>query len=233
MPARIGTTISFFDPALAELVASAFDFVWIDLEHGSLSVRDVQHLAIAIQSTGARALVRVPSSEFDRLGALLDARVDGVVVPMTETPDQIERVVQRMRYPPGGTRGLAPRRATAYGRVAPALDAKVELVAQIETPNGVANAAAIAAVDGLDLLFAGTTDLRLTLPQGAEVAERVTSIQTCAQEVAKSWGLALAPGGTAYPSNDADMILLGSDVSLIARGIDREVMHLRDSLAGL
>jgi 4-hydroxy-2-oxoheptanedioate aldolase len=230
MPARVGTTISFFDPALAELVASAFDFVWIDLEHGSLSVRDVQHLAIAIQSTGARALVRVPSSEFDRLGTLLDAGVDGVVVPMTETPTQIEQVVQRMRYPPVGTRGLAPRRAAAYGRVAPILDAKAELVAQIETPTGVANAEAIAAVDGVDLLFVGTTDLKLTLPPGADVAEYVTSVQTRARDASKNWGLALAPGGPAYPTDDADMILLGSDVSLIARGIDREVTQLRDSL---
>src|SRR5215212_2962230 len=76
---ELGTVITLPDVALAELTASAVDFVWIDLEHGALDSRDVQPLAIATRSAGADSFVRLSSASDPRLGAVLDAGVDGVV----------------------------------------------------------------------------------------------------------------------------------------------------------
>src|SRR5215213_1172282 len=112
----VGTVISVPDVGLAELTAAAVDFVWIDLEHGALSLRDVQPLAIAARSAGAAALVRLRSTSDSALGPALDAGVDGVVVPRVATVADAEGVVERLRYPPRGSRGLAARRSSAYGR---------------------------------------------------------------------------------------------------------------------
>src|SRR5215208_1250412 len=101
---KLGTVITLPDVALAELTASAVDFVWIDLEHGALSARDVQPLAVAARAGGAVALVRVAGSEDPALGRALDAGVQGVVVARVETRAQAERALERLRYPPRGSR---------------------------------------------------------------------------------------------------------------------------------
>src|SRR5215210_3263467 len=143
-----GTAVTLPDVSLAELTASAMDFVWIDLEHGALSARDVQPLAIAARSAGAASLVRLRRPDDDAMGPVLDAGVDGVVVPRVEQPGQAERVVGRLRYPPRGSRGVAARRASSYGPGA-AGGAEPVLMAQIESVEGVGQARAIARVDGV------------------------------------------------------------------------------------
>src|SRR5215208_3377146 len=87
---KLGTVITLPDVALAELTASAVDFVWIDLEHGALDRRDVQPLAIAARSAGADSFVRLASATDPGLGAVLDAGVDRVVVPHVERPADAE-----------------------------------------------------------------------------------------------------------------------------------------------
>jgi 2-keto-3-deoxy-L-rhamnonate aldolase RhmA len=111
----VGTVVTVPDIGLAELTAGAADLVWIDLEHGALSVRDVLPLAIAARAAGAASLVRLRSSGDASLGPALDAGIDGVVVPRVESADEAEDVVTRLRYPPRGSRGLAARRASGYG----------------------------------------------------------------------------------------------------------------------
>ena len=81
----VGTVLTLPDVALAELSAGAFDFVWIDLEHGALGSSDVQPLAIAARAAGATSLVRVRDA--DAIGPVLDAGVDGIVVPRVDGAD--------------------------------------------------------------------------------------------------------------------------------------------------
>jgi len=152
---RIGTVVSLPDVALAELTASFVDFVWIDLEHGALSVRDVQPLAIAARSGGAESFVRLASSRDPRVSAVIDAGVDGVVVPRVEDPSEAEAVVNQLRYPPDGCRGLAARRASRHGVDRPCC------VVQIESRAGAEAADRIAAVGGVGALVVGCADLVL------------------------------------------------------------------------
>src|SRR4051812_24873549 len=112
---KLGTVLTLPDVALAELTASPVDFVWIDFEHGALDRRDVQPPAIAARSAGAESLVRLASAADPVVGAVLDAGADGVVIPRVEQAQEAERVVHRLRYPPRGSRGVAARRASAYG----------------------------------------------------------------------------------------------------------------------
>src|SRR5919197_651800 len=107
----LGTVLTLPSVPLAELAAGPFDFVWIDLEHGALGAADVPSLAVAARSAGAGVFVRLPGPEPGDLAAILDAGVDGVVVPHVESAAGARRLVTRLRYPPRGTRGFAARRA--------------------------------------------------------------------------------------------------------------------------
>ena len=90
--------------------------MWIDLEHGALASADVQALAIAARAGGAASLVRVRHAHDRAIGAALDAGADGIVVPRLEGVDDAACVVERLSYPPVGSRGFAARRGSDYGR---------------------------------------------------------------------------------------------------------------------
>ena len=238
---RIGTVLSIGDPVMAELIAQAFDVLWIDLEHGALSPRDAQVLALAVQSTGAQALVRVPSARADVLPAILDAGVDGIVVRSVGSAEEARDAVRRLHYPPAGERGFGPRRAGAYGRetdYASSVAAKPYCVMQIESPGGLAEVDRIAAEPGVDCVVLGCSDLatslgidrRLDAPQLADAAGEVAR---AARQADIAFGV--AGGGSArllakLASDRADMVVLGSDVRLYAAGVDAQAKGLRDTL---
>src|SRR3954451_2484433 len=141
---EIGTVLSFPGAALAELAGSALDFAWIDLEHGALSLGDMQAMAVGLAAAGCAAHVRLPASDADRLGAVLDAGVDGVVAPRVESAQEARDLVGRLRYPPAGRRGFGPRRAGRFGRTAAfwtSTESRVTCTVQIESRTGVAAAA--------------------------------------------------------------------------------------------
>ena len=241
---RIGTVLSLPDPVLAELASRSLDFAWIDLEHGALSTRDAQVLALAVQSTGADAYVRLPSCRADVLAALLDAGVDGIVAPRVETAAEAADFTRRLQYPPAGSRGFGPRRAGDYGRTpgyASSSAARVRCLLQIESQAGVTEAAEIAAVPGVDALVLGCADLsmelgvpgRLDAPELALAAERV--VDACARH---GTGFALAgpgdPRGLAtLAAARAEEIVLGADVRLYAGGVDEPVEALRAALEAI
>src|SRR6185312_2834466 len=104
---------------------------------------------------------RLPHAGSELLGPVLDAGVDGVVAPRVDDAATARALVARLRYPPAGTRGFGPRRAGDYGRSGPI--SPVTCTVQIESPAGVAAAADIAAVDGVDAIVLGCADLTRAL----------------------------------------------------------------------
>jgi 4-hydroxy-2-oxoheptanedioate aldolase len=158
-------------PAIVEMCAYAgFDFIVIDNEHGSADLQTTEHMLRAARASGIPALVRCFEHDMARH---LDMGASGLQIPMVNTALQAARLVQRMRYPTpadagqagGGQRGSAfSSRAAGYGAFGGAAHTRlsndgIALVVMIETPEGVANAAAIAAVDGVDAVFVGPNDL--------------------------------------------------------------------------
>jgi 4-hydroxy-2-oxoheptanedioate aldolase len=237
---EIGSVLSLADPVLAELTCRSLDFAWIDLEHGALTVRDAQGLALAVQSTGCAAHVRLPSSSFESLPAILDSGVDGIVAPLVESAAQARELVCRLWYPPAGSRGFGPRRAGGFGRVprfwaSPA--ARVSCTVQIESPDGVEAAPEIAAVDGVDALVVGCADLSLALrsPQALDAAPLVAACERVADAAARAgigFGIAAAgdPLRVATLARRAQFVLTSADVRLYAAGVDDGVRALRDAL---
>lgn len=238
---RVGTVLSLSDPVLAELACRALDFAWIDLEHGALSARDAQVLALAVQSTGADAYVRLPSGRADGLTAILDAGVDGIVAPHVESAAEAAALARRLDYPPVGSRGFGPRRAGGFGRIpgyASSSAARVRCLLQIESEAGVEAAGEIAATPGVDALVLGCADLalelgvpgRLDAPELALAAERVAD---AAAHAGVGFGIA-GPGDpeglAALAAGRAASIVLGADVRLYASGVDGPVERLREAL---
>ena len=157
-------------PAIVEMCAYAgFDFVIIDNEHGTSSLETTENMLRAALASGMPAAVRCLEHDIART---LDAGAGAVQIPMVNTAAHAARLVQMVKYPLSsnaagisGQRGSAfSTRAAGYGAYGGpqhvnASNEGVALIVMIETPEGVANAAAIAAVEGVDAVFIGPNDL--------------------------------------------------------------------------
>lgn len=236
----VGTVVSSPDPVLAERLASAFDFVWIDLEHSALSLGDAQLLAIAARAGGAYSLIRLPCFDSEALTAALDMGVDGVVAPKVASFHEAQWLAASVQYPPRGTRGFAPRRAQvtrspSNGR----LEARVAVVVQIETRVALANLDEIAATEGVDALVVGTNDLSLDLGHtldvdSPELAEAVTRVGDAARHRSRAWGLAISSmpeWASAAFADGAGMFVFSSDTQLYTEAVERSAARVR-SLPG-
>ncbi len=157
-------------PAVVEMCAYAgFDFIVLDNEHGSADLLTTEHMLRAARGSGIVPIVRCLEHDIART---LDMGASGLQIPMVNTAEHAINLVQRVRYPRfesgvnvGGQRGSAfSHRAAGYGAFGgPAHTQRsnegIALIVMIETPQGVENAAAIAAVPGVDGVFIGPNDL--------------------------------------------------------------------------
>jgi 2-keto-3-deoxy-L-rhamnonate aldolase RhmA len=235
----LGTVVTCRDPVLAELVGARFDLAWIDLEHSALDVGDVPALAVALGAVDCAAFVRVPDSRFERLAAVLDAGVDGVVVPRLESAAEAADVVARLRYPPHGRRGFAARRGAAYGRRDGPPRTDAACLVQIESRAALSAAAAIAAVEGVDGLVVGTADLALDLGVALDLhapamADAFAATRAAARGAGVAFGIAAGgdPEAIARTAGGApDIVVYSADVRLYAQAIDDAATCLVTALA--
>ena len=160
--------------------AAGFDWLFIDMEHGAFSINEATQLCIAALPTGVTPIVRVCFDALDEATRALDNGAMGIVIPHIDTPEQAKRVADALRYPPQGHRSWGGDIA-AYGFSPPPaaeaqaeINAEVMVVAMIETEAAVANAEAIAATPGIDVLLIGTSDLSADMGISGQVGhERV------------------------------------------------------------
>ena len=160
----LGTFIGTASPMAAEVCAAAgVDWVLLDLEHGAGGEEQVRDVVPAAGSYGVPTVVRVESAARIRMGRVLDSGAAGIMLPRMNTADEVTEAVRHLRYPPAGDRGVATyNRSCRFGLDPGALDranAEVLGVVQIESAVAVGNADAIAALDGVDVLFVGPRDL--------------------------------------------------------------------------
>src|SRR5215471_14938164 len=142
--------------------AAGYDWLFIDAEHGAISTPEIAQIAMAALPMGVVPIVRICSGALDN-GAL------GIVVPHVDTPEEARRLVEAFRFAPIGHRSTGGSNACFGYRPPPAaeaqkiLNAEILIIAMIETPQAVENAAAIAAIDGIDVLLIGSNDLALEM----------------------------------------------------------------------
>lgn len=162
-----GLWVSLADPIAAEIGAGAgFDWLVLDGEHSPNDLRTILGQLQAVQAYPVSVIVRPVEGDRAIIKQLLDVGVQTILAPMVESAEQAVALVESVRYPPAGRRGVATARAARWGRVEnywEQADSQMCVIAQIESQDGLDNLEAIAAVEGIDALFVGPSDLGASL----------------------------------------------------------------------
>jgi 4-hydroxy-2-oxoheptanedioate aldolase len=166
---RYGLWLGLPDNSVAEILAAAgFDWLLIDHEHAPFELADIlSHLQV-IAGYDVAPIVRPVDDNPALLKKLLDIGVQTFLVPMVETAQQAGAIVRALRYPPAGSRGLGTSlaRAAGWGQVPGYLhkaNEEICLLIQVETVTALANLPQILAVEGVDGVFIGPSDLSASM----------------------------------------------------------------------
>ncbi len=207
-----------------------YDGIWLDLEHRSMDAREVQHLQALCHLYDIDCMIRPPTLQRTRLYRYLEDGAAGLMIPFVSDAGMARDMVSATKYPPLGNRGLDGAGLDCnFGGDSWLPDStyiqdanrETFLVAQIETPEAVANADEIAAVPGIDALFVGPSDLGLRLDAdpsiGMNVDEAVAQVAAAARKHHKVWARTASSIEEldVYRQQGAQMIPLGGDFALI------------------
>jgi len=226
-----GMWVSTGSPLVAEICAgSGLDWLLIDMEHGPNGLESVLAQLQAVAAYPITPVVRVPTADPVTIAQVLDLGAQNLLVPMISSADEARAAVRAVRYPPHGRRGVgsALARSARWNRVDRYLleaDAHVALYVQVETVAGVDAAAEIAAVDGVDGVLVGPSDLAASMGLLGQQAH--PDVVAAVMRVFEAVGQAGKPVGVnafdpdvadAYLAAGASFVLVGADVTLLARG---------------
>lgn len=226
---QIGLWCSLCSNIVAEVIAgSGFDWILIDTEHAPNELPTVfSQLQAAIGGTAA-AVIRPAWNDTVLMKRLLDVGVQNLLIPYVQTQEEARAAVAATRYPPQGVRGVAvTHRGNRYGRVKDYFkrsNDEICVIVQIESPLALQNLEAIAAVEGVDGLFIGPSDLAATMghlgePGHPEVRAAIEDALKRIRQTGKAPGI-LAPveaDARHWLSVGCVVLAVGSDVGLLAR----------------
>ena len=162
--------VEFATPGIGHILKSAgCEFALFDLEHSGFGFETVKSAIRYLEAGQVPPIVRVPSKEYHHIARACDMGAEGLMVPMVGSEREARAIVDCMKYYPDGRRGVALQVAHDRYRGGPVTEklknanATTTLFCQIETAEGVDNADAIAAIDGVDCLWVGHFDLSASL----------------------------------------------------------------------
>lgn len=236
-----GTLASAGSSITAEICARAgFDWLIVDLEHGAGTETELLGQLHAIGDR-ATAIVRPQSTERLRVGRALDYGAAGLMIPRLETVEEVREALSYLRYPPDGVRGLAlTTRGAGLGEVGHAdvktLNASIVGVFQVESPLAVENAPEIAALDGVDVLFVGPTDLSHSMGvpgqfENEDFVDALRAVTAATEAAGKAAGILLRSAADLprYQGLGFRFIGIGSDLNFVLDGARGVVAAVRES----
>jgi 2-keto-3-deoxy-L-rhamnonate aldolase RhmA len=224
-------------------IAQACDYDWlfIDMEHNSMSLDTAAQICVAAMGAGISPLIRVPAHDSFHSTRLLDTGAQGIVVPHVDNAEQARRVVDFCRFPPLGHRSIPGSMPQTRFASLPVTET-VELVNQetmvvvmIETVEGLRNVDEIAAVSGVDALLVGCTDMAAELGLTGQLGHsRVKEAIDATAAACARHGKTLGVGGVydealmrEYVGKGARLILSGSDLAFLMAGARARSSMLR------
>lgn len=223
---------------------AGYEFIIFDHEHGLGDLTTLGQQFQALRGTATTPLVRVPGHEAVYLKRVLDLGAEGVIIPSVNTAEEAKAVVSFCRYPPFGIRGAAPTsiRASSFGFMgadyAKTSGDNTLVICQIESVEGVENAAKIAAVDGVDMIFIGPYDLSgsagyLGQMNHPEVLKLIGIAEKAAKAAGKPLGTILRPGMTLQElfGHGYQLVAAGSDLSRLREACIADMTAYRESIA--
>jgi len=237
----LGCWLNLGSSLAAEMVGLAgFDWVLIDLEHGAGTEKDVLYQLQALEHGTAAPIIRVEGFERQRIHRVLDYGAEGIMCPRVKTATEAKQAVDAMKYTPEGLRGVAKMvRATNFGvnfddYLSDAKDNLVGVI-QIETEEALHCLDDIAAIDGVDVLFVGPSDLTMALGifgqfDHPRFIDALKATAAAAQKAGKATGVLLYNPdhfGQFYEL-DFRFIASGADAGFINNGARAMVKKLGD-----
>lgn len=214
----------------AEICAGAgFDWLLIDAEHGPNDLRSILAQLQAIAPYQSQPVVRPPQGDHVLIKQLLETGVQTLLIPMVNTAEQAKGLVEAMRYPPEGIRGVgsALARASLWGRIgqyAEQANEQMCLLVQVETQAGYEALDEIIAVDGVDGVFFGSADLAASyglLGQSThpDIVNRIESGLQRVTAAGKAGGVLCADKtlNQQYLASGAQFVAVGVDALLLAQ----------------
>ena len=165
-----GVFCNLYSPMIVELVGHiGFDFALLDAEHSPVGVESCEHMIRAADSVGLPTFIRVAMNIRQNILRYLDIGALGVMLPQINSKAEAEAVVDAVKYPPQGKRGLGPARAADYG-LTPSLqeytikaNQETLVAVQIETMDAVNNLDGFLSIEDVDVFFIGPNDLSASL----------------------------------------------------------------------
>lgn len=209
-----------------------FDGFWIDVEHGGLTTHDIEIAATAGMAHGLDCFVRVPPTDYATVTRCFESGATGVMAAQITSSEQAEEFVQWAKFAPRGRRGLNPLGYDgSYGSIplaefAERANRDTFVAIQIETAQAVAEVDAIAAIDGVDLLFVGPSDLSQAMGvigdfTGERSMEAVDRVADACRAQGKQWGAVTPTPDYASLLIDKGCTLISptNDVKLVTTGL--------------
>lgn len=228
----IGTWLSLPNESIAEIFAKAgYEWIVIDLEHSSININQAEQLIRVIDLAGSKPFVRLSSHDASQIKRVLDAGAKGILAPMIETLNQIQKVISACYYPSSGSRGMGLARAQGYGESSAKKDYisnkvnEIEIYAQIESIKGLKNCKEIFS-ENIKGYFIGPYDLSASLNNpGAfdtdEFHDAETAILSAAKEENIKCGYHLVE-----PEKDQIRALQEKGYDMIAFSVDIRMLDI-------
>ena len=228
--AQIGLWQALADPYAAEICAgSGFDWLLVDGEHAPNDLRSILGTLQAVAAYPVHPVVRIPQGDAALIKQVLDIGATTLLVPMVESPEQAALLSRAMRYPPHGMRGVGSAiarsaRWTRYPNYLQEANERVCLLVQVESAEALAQVEAIAAVDGVDGVFIGPSDLAASMgylgqPAHPEVRAAIDLAIGKIAAAGKAPGILCADEALArhYLALGARFVAVGVDTTLLVR----------------
>ncbi len=198
MPVRLGRSADIVRIARA----TGHDFIFIDVQHAIFNLETVANLCNVALALGVAPLVRVRGVNDPDVSMLLDNGATGIVFPDVNTADEARRAVDLSKFPPIGRRSVGASfpqydcRGVALSQCVPEINAQTLVVVMIETLEGLANAEAIAKVEGVDVLHVGSNDLLANMGKAGKFDDpEIVAAQDHVIRVARAHGKFAGCGG--------------------------------------
>lgn len=237
-----GIWMRFSDPTVAEILGdTGVDWILVDAEHAALDLQTLQTLIIALHSSPAVPLIRVPWNDFVYIKRVLDLGAEGVLVPHVSSAAEAQAAVAACKYPPLGNRGTGPRRPSRYGLqereyLAAANDNTIALI-MVETAAAVADIDNILGVPGLDGIIIGPVDLAASmghLPDfdHPEVEAAIEHVISRAREVRVPFGSGRPVVADEWLARGAQLVAIGDDQLFLQEGARHALSTFRSVVTG-
>jgi 4-hydroxy-2-oxoheptanedioate aldolase len=219
--ALLGLANCYPAEGILETIGRGWDFVWIDGQHGQFSWENALRGVQVASGLGLESVLRVPTHDAGLLGLYADTAAAALMIPMVDTAAMAAEIVHALRFPPLGSRSFGGRRVIdVHGRDYHRSREPL-VVAQIESASGLKHVEAIAAVEGVDVLFFGADDMKLHLGISMDTPLRESEELLAAQQAMAQAAQAAGKWSGCVAIDPRDLkIALEQGCRLIAAGAD-------------